>query len=221
MALIHQVYDTDAHFKIDPITRAIKNSSTGKTVLIQGDHNSERFTFEIPKLIDGHDMSKCNVVQVHYINIDSTDKTKIIADVHDVDDLQVSPEDDSVVICSWLIDGNATKYAGSLAFLLKFKCIDSDGSVSYVWNTARFSQISVSSGIDNSEAIVEEHSDILAQHEARIKAIEEYGMLPPEIKTEAEMEALLETAAIGSVYKYTGETTATYENGVKYELCEE
>lgn len=172
MALIHQVYDTDAHFKIDPVTRVIKNESSGKNVLIQGDHNSERFTFEIPKLIDGHDMSKCNSVQVHYINIDSNDKTRTSADVYDVNDLQISPEDAEVVICSWLIDGNATKYAGSLAFLLKFKCVDTDGSVSYVWNTARYSSISVSSGIDNGEAVVEEHSDILAQWEARIAALE-------------------------------------------------
>ena len=45
--------------------------------------------------------------------------------------------------------------------------------------------------------------------------------LPTEIATEAEMTALLDTAEIGSVYKYTGTTTDKYENGVKYELCEE
>lgn len=39
---------------------------------------------------------------------------------------------------------------------------------------------------------------------------------PIEIPTEAEMTALLETAEIGSVYKYTGETTDTYENGALY-----
>lgn len=40
--------------------------------------------------------------------------------------------------------------------------------------------------------------------------------LPPEIATEAEMTALLETAELGSVYKYTGETTDLYENGALY-----
>lgn len=44
--------------------------------------------------------------------------------------------------------------------------------------------------------------------------------LPIEISTEAEMTALLESAAVGSVYKYVGETTDTYENGVLY-LVEE
>lgn len=39
--------------------------------------------------------------------------------------------------------------------------------------------------------------------------------LPIEISTEAEMTALLKTAEVGSVYKYTG-TTGTYENGALY-----
>lgn len=40
--------------------------------------------------------------------------------------------------------------------------------------------------------------------------------LPIEISTADEMNALLETAEVGSVYKYTGETTETYENGALY-----
>lgn len=40
--------------------------------------------------------------------------------------------------------------------------------------------------------------------------------LPIEISTEAEMTALLETAPIGAVYKYVGESTDTYENGGLY-----
>ena len=163
MALKHTVYDTDAHFKIDPITHMIKNESSNKNVLIQHDHNSERFTFEIPRMVDGHDMSKCDVVQIHYINIDSQDKNNTSKDAHDVDDLQISPDGDDVVICSWLIDGNATKYAGSLNFLVKFKCIGDDGSACYVWNTAIFTGIFVSPGIDNGEAITEDYSDVLEQ----------------------------------------------------------
>jgi hypothetical protein len=161
MAHKHSIHDTDSHFKINAVTHAIQNNS-GKVTLIQYDHNSERFTFEMPRKIDGHDMSLCNEVQVHYINVDSSDKTKVSKDVCDLDDLQVSPDDDSVVICSWLIDGNATKYAGSLNFLLKFKCV-TDGVTEYVWNTAIHSDVSISSGMDNGEAIVEDYSDVLEQ----------------------------------------------------------
>ena len=40
--------------------------------------------------------------------------------------------------------------------------------------------------------------------------------LPIEVSTEAEMNALLATADVGSIYKYTGENTDTYENGALY-----
>lgn len=42
---------------------------------------------------------------------------------------------------------------------------------------------------------------------------------PEEIKTEAEMNSILAKATemdIGTIYKYTGTTTATYENGAFY-----
>lgn len=39
--------------------------------------------------------------------------------------------------------------------------------------------------------------------------------IPLEVSTESEMTALLDTAEVGSVYKYTGES-GTYENGALY-----
>jgi hypothetical protein len=40
--------------------------------------------------------------------------------------------------------------------------------------------------------------------------------LPIEVSTEAEMNSLLETAEVGSIYKYMGESTDAYENGALY-----
>lgn len=54
MAHKHSVYDTDAHFSINP-------------------------------------------VEVHYINMDSTNPENISADIYEVDDLQVSPDDSGFV----------------------------------------------------------------------------------------------------------------------------
>lgn len=173
MAHIHSVYDTDAHFSINPTTRVLKNEASGKTCVIQHDHNSERFTFEIPRYIDGHDMSTCNVVQIHYLNINPQTKEQK-AGVYVVDDLQISPEGDEVVILSWLISGNATQLVGSLNFLIRFACVTND-NVDYAWNTAVYTGISVSSGIYNGNTVVEEYADILAQWEARITALEEGG----------------------------------------------
>ena len=99
MAHKHSVYDTDLHFAIDPITRAITNMATAKTKIIQGDHNSERFTFEIPRLVDGHDMMLCDKIEVHYINL-AANKTDKINDVYIVSDKQTSPDDENIVIFS-------------------------------------------------------------------------------------------------------------------------
>lgn len=169
MAHKHSVYDTDAHFKIDGVTRAVKNDSATKTVLVQHDHNSERFTFELPRYVDGHDMSLCNVVQIHYINIESN-RARSYSGVYEVDDLQVSPDSDDVVICSWLISRNATQFVGNLSFVIRFACISDEND--YVWNTAKHTNIFVTEGIYNGEAVAEEYADILAQHSAKLSELE-------------------------------------------------
>lgn len=171
MAHLHSVYDSDTHFSINPITRAITNESSSKTTLIQFDHNSERFTFELPRMIEGHDMSKCNLVQVHYINIDNATKSQN-NDVYNADDFQISPDGDDTVICSWLISQNATQLVGSLNFLLRFACIADDGTVEYAWHTATHTKITISSGMNNGEEVTKEYPDILAQWEARIRVVE-------------------------------------------------
>lgn len=63
-------------FLIDPVTRAITTSSE-KLHVMQFDHNSERLTFEMPRYIEGHDMSVCNQVEAHFLNIDGKTKDQI------------------------------------------------------------------------------------------------------------------------------------------------
>lgn len=157
------IYDTDLHFVIDPVTRTIRNES-GKVTIIQYDHNSERFTFEIPRYIDGHDMSECNRVEVHYNNI-ATGQTN--RGLYEVTDLQVSPEDSRYVICSWLISQNATRLVGRLAFVVRFACVTLDeeegGEDDYAWNTSPYGDIKIVSGIYNTEEVVYEYADVLMQ----------------------------------------------------------
>lgn len=161
MSHLHIIHDSDAHFTIDPITRAIINESK-KTTVIQHDHNSEKFTFAIPK-VEGHDMSACNRVEIHYINIDATDKTKKATGVYEADDLKTSSDDSGKVTFSWLLSRNATQYAGSLNFLIRFACI-TDGVEEYAWNTAIFQSITVGSGMYNGgEEVIEPYLDVIAQ----------------------------------------------------------
>ncbi len=158
MAHLHDVYDSDMHFLIDISTRIIKNT-TSKNKLIQYDHNSERFTFEIPRYIENHDMSLCNKIEIHYINI-SSNKQNESKGVYLANDLQISPDDNNIVIFSWLVSGNATEYAGTLNFLIRFVCLDGS-DIEYAWHTEIFKEIAVADGMNNDEAVITEFPDIL------------------------------------------------------------
>ena len=160
MEHLHSIYDTDKHFKIDPITRNITSESP-KTTLMQYDHNSERFTFEIPRFIEGHDMSLSDSVRIHYINIGQT-STDRQPGVYEVDDVQISPDSDDVVIFSWLISRNCTQFNGTLNFAIRFNCVTNE-ELDYSWGTGIFAGIKVSNGLDNSEVVMDSYVDILEQ----------------------------------------------------------
>lgn len=167
---IHDVYDSDNKFAIDGISRAIKNNSTSKTIVMQFDHNSEVFTFELPRYIEGHDMSECDRVEVHYLNIDSLTKQEN-GGIYLVDDLKVNTDDETKLTCSWLISQGATQLVGNLNFLLRFICL-TDDVIDYVWNTAIFSGIYVSKGIYNSDIVAEQYIDTIRAWENRLKVVE-------------------------------------------------
>ena len=159
MAHIHEVLDSDKCFTIDPITRAIVNDAGNKkTQLIQNDHNSERFSFKLPRYIEGHDMSLSNKVEVHYINLDQSSNERSVG-VYEVTDLALSEDNESVLL-SWLISNNATKYVGVLSFAICFKCM-SDNVIDYSWNTAINSSIQIAKGMYNSEIITNNYIDVL------------------------------------------------------------
>ena len=166
MAHKHPVYDTDTHFSINPVTRLIKNESSRKTTLIQYDHNSERFTFELPRYIEGHDMATCNKVEVHFLNIDAVTKREN-SGFYTADEHQISPEDDSIEVCSWLESQNATQLVGSLNFIVRFRCVEDDVTV-YAWNSAVYSGISVSNGIHAGETLETEYIDVIEQWKAKV-----------------------------------------------------
>jgi hypothetical protein len=153
------IIDSDAFFEIDINTRQIQNKTPSKITLMQNDHNSERFTFSIARYVEGHDMAESTKAEVHYINTDGANKS---SGVYPIDDLRVDEADDSKVVCSWLISRAATKYSGSLTFLVRFICLDEDGTtITYAWSTAEYSALSIGKGMDNSGTIQTNYSDVI------------------------------------------------------------
>lgn len=226
----HIVKDSDKHFSIDPITRKITNES-GKIILIQHDHNSEQFTFSVPKEVDGHDMSLCNRVKIHYLNVELakelTDNGEVKKDkdgndilaptgtvykgVYETDAVQIDPEDESKVVCSWLISRNATQYAGELNFCVRYSCIDDNGEEVYGWSTDDFVGITVGDGIFNNDVIVEEYADILEKWRQELVLSQIVKKYTPET-ARAELDAASRkymTATIGTAWTGSGPYTQT------------
>ena len=165
--MINTIKDTDTHFIIDGSSRLVKNESETKSMLVQYDHNSERFTFRVPRFCDNHDLSLCNYTRVHYINLDKSKKLENHG-IDDVVDLDVCPEDDQFVQCSWLITRNATQLAGYLHFVIQFAVKDGD-TIKYSWNTAKYTGITIQDGINFDEHTVSENNDLLTQWENRLR----------------------------------------------------
>lgn len=169
--MIHNIVDTDTHFIIDSSTRLVKNETETKSMLVQYDHNSEKFTFRVPRKIDEHDLTNCNVVRVHFINLDKS-KRPAYEGVDDItESLGECEEDDECVTCSWLVPDRATQVAGFLHFVIQFACVNKEtNKVLYSWNTAKYTGITIADGIKNDESYVTEHNDALTELENKLKA---------------------------------------------------
>ena len=151
-----KVVDTDHYFVIDAFTREITSKNPQKDMLIQNDHNSERFTFEIPRFIEGRDVGKCNVVQVCYLNGKSSG-------VYTVDDLNVYPFVNDILTCSWLVSQNATGNVGPLRFMLRFAQVNDDASLEYAWSTKIYEKVQVVESLDRAMDFEREYVDVIEQ----------------------------------------------------------
>lgn len=203
MAHQHPVRDTDLHFVIDPVTRVVKNNS-GKIVIMQHDHQSEILTFELPRYIDTHDMSLCDTVRVHYINIGTSSKYTPVSGVYEVNDLQIDAVNDSIVTCSWTLTNNTTQLEGTLNFIIRFSCLTGD-TIDYSWSTAIYSGIAVAKTIDSSDYVMTAIPDILEQWKESLKGDPfTYDDFTPE-----QLEALRGPAGIPGIVVSNDEPTAS------------
>lgn len=184
----HPVTDQDGYFIIDPETRTIRSANGERCTLMQFDHNSQRYTFELPRFIEGHDMMLCNRVRVHFNNI-QTDGRDEIPDVAEMYDLAVSANDPSKVVSSWLITRASTQLAGILSFLIQYECIE-DGAAVYEWHTDIYADVDVKPGRNNGEQIAVQYSSILEQWYERLFGTRDSVLADIADATEAHKEAL-------------------------------
>ena len=188
------IVDADEHFIIDTVTRAISSESNKKLTLMQYDHNCERYTFDIDRLVDGHDLMNCDRVQIHYVNIASNRQKH--PGLYLVEDLHVNSSDTNKLTFTWLISNNGTMHEGSLGFLVSFECTNGD-KILYRWSTNSFNGIVITAGMDNDNTIVEMYVDELLtwenyMHTTFIPDLVDKCYIKREFATEEEIAAIFD-----------------------------
>lgn len=157
MAHIHEIIDTDSHFIINPVSRLVTTKSD-KLYVVQYDHDSEQFTFQVPRYVEEHDMSQCSRIEIHFTNI-TRNKKQQNSGVYYVRTDDITSDYDTVFF-KWLISRDATQLVGSLKFTITFICVGDDENVSYQWSTGVFESIEVLTKLDNTAAVVQAYPDL-------------------------------------------------------------
>lgn len=161
----HEVIDQDCSFYIDPAKdMAITCEGTVKG-LKRGDMGAEVYSFSMPRYIEGHDMSTCNKVEVHFNNIHKDRTTREITTNRSFDEVEgfgVTKEDEDTVTWTWKPSGDATQLDGTLAFCIRFACMEG-AEITYQKFSGTFESIPVGETIWNTEEMAKEYADVLEQ----------------------------------------------------------
>ena len=217
MTHAHPIYDTNKRFVIDA-AKNIAISDKDKPVLVQYDNYSEVITFEVERFVEGHDLSLSSKVEVHYNNIDTTGR-RTSKGLYVAEDLKIDPDNPAKVLVSWFISEEATKYEGTLNFVVSFSCLEDDIYNVYRWNS-HIGTFVVSAGINNTEYLEQNYADVLEMwkqtlfgiadtEEARMLAIAETQQ---ELITEKAAETL---AQIPSSYVELQKSVDEMNNGLR------
>lgn len=169
----HDITDTDRAFTIDPISKMITKVTDAKVTIMQYDHNSERFTFSMPLEVEGHDMSKSDKIEIHFINSGtgtSVSTRAVHPGIYRIKDKDkhVNTEESPTFEFSWLVGEESTQLAGTLSFLVKFVC-EGEGEAGYKWHTHPCTFINIPAGMNNADEIVKIYPDVIADIEKRLE----------------------------------------------------
>lgn len=157
--------DVTTRLVINPFTRIItpKNRNTKSVYVAKGDHNSVIVAFELPRYVDGYDMSDKDVIHIHYANMGENGETS--KGVSDAVNVVVEKDDitgEDIVVFGWLIPNTATRYTGVVSIGITFESYENiDGKVQevYSWSTAPYGKIIVRDSMDfDAEAVEREYN---------------------------------------------------------------
>lgn len=164
--------DTNTRLVINPVTRTIapKYRNQKAVYVAKNDHNSVLICFELPRYVDGYDMSaEENVIHIHYANVSEEDMSKYSNGVSDAVNVEVETDEvtkEEIVSFCWRIPNTATRYAGVVSVGITFERYDNiDGKTEevYSWSTAPYGKTIVWDSMDNSIEAVEREYNYLVE----------------------------------------------------------
>lgn len=176
MAHDHILVDDDNRFIIDGQTRQITNITGNHPSVMQFDHNSEKLSFQMPLLMEGHDMSECDEIKILYKNTGkgtSASTRPVVADVETITDITVD-EDEGILVFTWTIPEFATIYSGTIVFQFKFICYGDteDDPPKFKLYTEQYSFIEVRPSLDISKILETQFPNLLDEIETKLRAFE-------------------------------------------------
>lgn len=177
----HIIVDPDSRFIINADDRSITNASGERLTIMQYDHNSERVTFELPRYIEGHDMSLCDLVMVLFDNTSkgtSVSTRNVTSGVYKITDLAVDKNDPEKLTFTWLIGSESTQYNGTLKFQLEFSCYENEktGVPSYNWHTDQCQMIDILPTLNSADNMVTYYPNVITDMDSRLTALETNGV---------------------------------------------
>lgn len=145
---------------IDGDLRTITIPATVKSLGVASDANVTRLHFSMPRHYGDVDLSEF-VARINYRNANKE------GDVYAVTDMAATTD---TITFSWLVGRNAVAYKGSVQFIVCLKKADTDQE----YNTT-VASLPVLEGLETTEAIVQEHPDIIEDILRRLDELPQGG----------------------------------------------
>ena len=145
--------------------RAVQNrfsvSEFERTLAPRGNHNVDRLQFELDRLWNGNDLSKCHCVV----------KIKNAEGKHALELPEVISNGDMLAVV-WTIRSNVTAVAGALEAQLEFYQEDKENEQQVVWQS-NVMEFTVPDSLESLDEVVEQEPSLYEQWEARIEEAEQ------------------------------------------------
>lgn len=158
--------DSEPRFVIEADKRTIIIPAEFQFLGVKTDQRSEKIYFEVDRIFDDVDLSTKTCV-IQYINAGTDDVDEGIYPVTELDTTTVPGK----IVFKWEVDNVVCKYAGVVAFSVRFYEIDPETKLyTYCWNTIPES-LPVLDGLNVSGSVTEDFPTELLEWNARMAAL--------------------------------------------------